>query len=370
MRGSKAPAVGRSLSARAAFTLVELLVVIGIIAVLISILLPALNKVRSQARMTKCATNLRTISQLLGIYCSENKGSYPWGWNFDQHKVTGGAAGASQLSRDWTSTISYLANRNRAKGDLAGDDVDRDKVMYKQRSAALQCPDVDLTNFPLSSSYAAHSVIMPTLRGEYLGYHAFPWQGDLSANGDGVLGRWPIKPARQTDLYPDNAVLWETFSIARAWLETSASVRGFYDGGELPNVSQSNIDYYLLLSPSQTLWRYRSKGSDPYKDDPDFGQDFPIYIPKDDPTNSPAFYYNRDDYGSKIFTYKIGNLRFRHNGNRNANVAFADGSVRQVSWDVTQKKDRTDGAEGAVNDFYRRFLMIKKPSGVPWLDEG
>ncbi|HEV8604960.1 MAG TPA: prepilin-type N-terminal cleavage/methylation domain-containing protein [Tepidisphaeraceae bacterium] len=59
---------------RRAFTLVELLVVIGIIAVLIAILLPVLNKVKEQANATKCAANLRELSKMWYQYAAENKG--------------------------------------------------------------------------------------------------------------------------------------------------------------------------------------------------------------------------------------------------------------------------------------------------------
>jgi prepilin-type processing-associated H-X9-DG protein len=59
--------------------LVELLVVIGIIAILIAILLPTLNRIREQARKTQCLSNLKVLGESMYMYANESRDNLPNG---------------------------------------------------------------------------------------------------------------------------------------------------------------------------------------------------------------------------------------------------------------------------------------------------
>jgi prepilin-type N-terminal cleavage/methylation domain-containing protein len=69
---------------RGGFTLVELLVVIGIIALLVAILMPALARARAQAIQTQCLSNMRQVGMFIQMYANENKDRVPVGYNGGQ----------------------------------------------------------------------------------------------------------------------------------------------------------------------------------------------------------------------------------------------------------------------------------------------
>ncbi len=101
----------RSVASRG-FTLAELLVVIGIIAVLIALLMPALTTAREEAKRVQCLSNLRQMLIAVNIYADKFKGSYPPAYWFS-------SSGATTIETDWDFTTTTIgANVTNTPGLL------------------------------------------------------------------------------------------------------------------------------------------------------------------------------------------------------------------------------------------------------------
>src|SRR5262245_26599211 len=102
---------------RTAFTLVELLVVIGIIAILIGVLLPTLGRARMSAKSVQCLSNLRSIGQGVFLYATMHKGVLPYGYwdgniiEYDQFgRILKQTGPSGARAGHWTMLVQFAMN--------------------------------------------------------------------------------------------------------------------------------------------------------------------------------------------------------------------------------------------------------------------
>ena len=129
------------------FTLVELLVVIGIIAILVGILLPSLARARQAAQTVKCASNLRSLGQAMHLYVSENKGTFPAAYIYEGHGISGNTQTPDAANNGYVHWSSYLYKKGSGKT--------LDNRIFKQRAGwdAFECPALDNGGLPPTNTY-------------------------------------------------------------------------------------------------------------------------------------------------------------------------------------------------------------------------
>ena len=263
---------------RPAFTLVELLVVIGIIALLVSILLPTLNSARQSANQVKCLSNMRQIGVGLNFYQEDFNGSYPYA-----QKAMVQPGGGVALIRWPNMILSYFGVGEQGILDTSTDDD-------KFRDVVL-CPDalVPPNNKPLTS-YGPHPLLIPNGQVTYPTGHPFAGTTDPL--------RVPYKIA-QVDNSAEKIVF---FDMAVNFSGTPQFDAYNIDHGRIRNFTGGNTDAALTYPAS-----YLVEG----------------YVPNM-PNTSIDGGFNTDDTPG-TFGIQNGNIRWRHRGDKNANVLFVDG---------------------------------------------
>jgi prepilin-type N-terminal cleavage/methylation domain-containing protein len=143
------------------FTLVELLVVIGIIAVLIAILLPVLQRAKEAANRTNCSSNLRQWGIALTAYAGDNKGNFPYNGLPRPGVPVGG------FDTSWNSSVVQTFWKKYLLPLHSLDERDRNNVLF--------CPTQDWHRLRSNDT---------TMQGGLIGYFNLPSRDLTSSNMD------------------------------------------------------------------------------------------------------------------------------------------------------------------------------------------
>ena len=275
------------------FTLVELLVVIGIIALLIGILLPVLGKARQSANRAACLSNLHNLGIALLMYANNNQGSLPFGTNNVTYStgtvpVTWGGLLSVQMGMATEPTPAALGDSSTNKG--RGIFVCKD-AFIPQSTATMQY---------VQNTYTVHPNLMPEM---------------VSATAGTPL-LWPDLPAFAAQRNQQR----RPYKLQA--LPNPSQLACMWDGAQqIPNGNAYAVGFALDNKQLGGMGNPLTYNNTMYANNN--GKDLGVSV------DGGA---NQDSLDGNTTDLVYGNIRWRHMGNKGANFLFVDGHADGLSY--------------------------------------
>ncbi len=284
-----------------AFTLVELLVVIGIIALLVGVLLPALSRARQQANLVTCQTHLRQIGQAIFIYVGDNQGILPYGY-WDGTSTQYGYDNTK--AADWGILLTNLLSSRL--GNNFADQTASGGLQSFNRGIFL---DTDTTIGTGQLQYSAHPRLMPNVntginaadtspRNAYGGWNPYKL-AHVQRNSEVALIFDGALTSTNTLVWPYDTNYW--YAEASGFALDNWALSGAAGAGPTSPTTTPPASFYL----------YSAAVDNGISIDGGYNTDTTSGSP--DPRASQK--------------NNLGNIRWRHMNNTVANILFCDGHV-------------------------------------------